>query len=180
MLNETNIKKFINFIISYIELLKLLKCLYTLHLFELAPAKVQDPNISEWCSNITKARNNWVIKPQELKTRENLTRNLQIMKTGIDSQLNFRKQSEVRLINSELLWQEFLVQIDHVFNLLRFNDFKELLLKTLKNIHVLSFAFIVIKWISWSDFMILFLFSIKSFCIITLYMVIARYRGWLC
>ena len=103
MLNKADVEKFINLIISYVQLLELFKCLYTLNFFKFTSSKMQDSNIFEWCSDITKAWNNRIIQLQEFKTRKNLTSNLQIMKTSIHSELNFRKQSKISLIDPKLL-----------------------------------------------------------------------------
>jgi len=47
MFNEPDVEKFIDLVISYIELLELFKCLYALNFFEFTSAKMQHSHIFE-------------------------------------------------------------------------------------------------------------------------------------
>ena len=55
VLYETNIKQLIDLVVTYVELLKLLKGLNTLDFLQLAPAYMQNFHIFERGSNISKS-----------------------------------------------------------------------------------------------------------------------------
>lgn len=62
MFYKADVKKFIDFIVADVELLKLLECLNTLNVFKFASTEVEYSNISKWCSDITETWDDWVVQ----------------------------------------------------------------------------------------------------------------------
>lgn len=85
MLYEPNIEKFIDLIVAYVELFELLKCLDTLNVLELASTDVQESDIFEGSSDVTKTWDYRIVQLQVLKTREDFSSHLQIVKVGVHS-----------------------------------------------------------------------------------------------
>ena len=70
------------------------------------------------------------------------------MESCVDYKFNLRKQGKVRLIDTaKLLCQKLLVEINAIFNLFAFNDFKEFLLNIFKSVDIRHLALLLIRFV---------------------------------
>jgi hypothetical protein len=58
VLDESDIEKLVNFVVTNVELFKLLERLNTLYVFELTSSNMEESYVFERCSNVTKTWNN--------------------------------------------------------------------------------------------------------------------------
>jgi hypothetical protein len=85
VLDKANVEKFIDFIVTYVELLQLFEGLDTLDVFELTSTYVKKSNIFERGTDVTEAWYYRIVELQILQAREDFSGDLQIMKLGIHS-----------------------------------------------------------------------------------------------
>ena len=129
MLSQTDIEQLIDVVMRSIELFQLLKDLDTLHLFQLAASYMQHSHVLERAAKVSETFHNGIVELQVLETWQNFSSYLQTVARSVHSKFKLRQQGKFAHINtSESHSQEFLVQIDHIFDLLVVHDLHEVVL----------------------------------------------------
>jgi len=91
---HTNIEHVVYAVVRKVELLKLLKSLNALDLFEFAASNLEDAHIFEGGAQVTEAANHRVIQTEVLQRWQDFTGDLQTVTGGVDSQLESFEQGK--------------------------------------------------------------------------------------